>query len=217
MQLELRHISKTIKGKQILDDVNLKLESGHVYGLIGKNGSGKTMLIRLCAGIMRSTSGEILWNGRDAYAKNNEGPEIGIIIENTGVYPEFTGFKNLSFLAGIRKKVGGKEIRDAIVRVGLDPDDKRIVKKYSLGMKQRIVLAQAIMEKPDILLLDEPTNALDDLGVELFYDIVREEKARGALVIIASHSKEDIAKLCDETFLVKEGRVENSISGGGLI
>lgn len=199
--LKTEGLCKQIKNVSILDDINLCLDSGRVYGLMGKNGSGKTMLLRILAGLVRLTSGTITWSG----AAN---PRIGIIIENMGLYPEFTGFGNLKLLAGINKLISDDEIRNAIARVGLDPADKRILKKYSLGMRQRSIIAQAIMEHPEILLLDEPTNSLDENGAELMRKILIEEAKRGAIVVIASHSIEDIELLCDEKYRMAGGRLE---------
>lgn len=199
------HLSKIIKGKQILNDINLELQSDKIYGIVGQNGSGKTMLFRTLCGLVKPSSGDIIIDGKTAYKQYSSLNKMGVIIENASLYPEFTGLQNLMFLSKINHFIGESEVREAIVRVGLDPDDKRTVKKYSLGMKQRIAIAQAIMEKPDFLLLDEPTNALDVSGVELIYNIIREESKRGALVFIASHNKEDITKLCNETYQMTEG------------
>lgn len=205
--LEVRNVSKQINGNVILDDINLKLFQGKIYGIVGKNGSGKTMLFRVIAGLMKVNSGEVLYNGEDLFQKTKNPPVIGITIENMGMYPEFTGFRNLKFLASIRKLITDEDIRNSIVRVGLDPDDKRPIKKYSLGMRQRITLAQAFMEKPEILLLDEPTNGLDESGVELVRGILKEEAKRGAIVFLSSHNKEDIECLCDEIYRINCGRL----------
>jgi ABC-2 type transport system ATP-binding protein len=206
MKLELKNINKKIGNKTILDDVNLALESGKAYGFVGKNGSGKTMLFRLIAGIIKTSSGEMILDGNKLTKELCNYLSIGLMIENIGLYPEFTGYSNLSNLAKIRKKIGKNEIIEAINRVGLDPDDKRTVRKYSLGMKQRIVLAQAIMEKPDILIMDEPTNGIDEDGINLFYQIIKEEKDRGAIVLISSHNSEEINDLCDEIYSAAAGK-----------
>jgi len=160
------------------------------------------------AGLVRPSSGEIAYDGRVLYRDIQMPPNMGIVIENMGLYPEFTGFDNLKYLAGIRKVISDEEIRKAIGRVGLDPYDKRKIKKYSLGMRQRIILAQAFMEEPDILLLDEPTNALDEEGVELVRRILKEEAGKGVLVMIASHNKEDIDCLCDKVYHMSKGCLE---------
>jgi len=205
--LELHDVSKNINGNKILENINLKLVSGKIYGIVGKNGSGKTMLFRVIAGLIKPTEGRVLYQGKGLYEKNGKSPVIGITIENMGMYPEFSGFYNLKFLAGIRKLISDSDIKEAIERVGLDANDKRPLRKYSLGMRQRITLAQAFMEKPDILLLDEPTNGLDEAGVELIRGIIREEAKRGAIVFLASHNKEDISCLCDEIIHINSGRL----------
>lgn len=210
-QLELIHVSKKIGKNTILSDINLVCEAGKVYGFVGRNGSGKTMLFRAIVGLMRLSEGKVLIDNLELHKDISVLPNVGITLENIGLYPEFTGVQNLKMLADIRKKIGMTEIRESIKRVGLNPDDKRTIKKYSLGMKQRIVLAQALMEKPEILLLDEPTNALDDSGIELIREIILEEKKRGAIVLVASHNKEDIELLCDEVFRIKEGKIVESM------
>jgi ABC-2 type transport system ATP-binding protein len=205
--IELNNVSKSIDGNEVLQNINLRLESGKIYGFIGKNGSGKTMLFRVIAGLMRAGSGSLSINGNE-YIYNSKYPlTMGIIIENAGMYKEFTGRDNLKFLASIRKTIGEQEIDEAITKVGLDPKDKRTIKKYSLGMRQRIIFAQAIMEKPDLLLLDEPTNALDKDGVELIRQLILEEKNRGAIVCLASHNEEDISTLCDEIYRMEFGKI----------
>lgn len=203
--LEVNGLNKKIKGNVILNNINLSVESGNVYGFVGRNGSGKTMLFRAIAGLIKGDSGYIDYDGKRLHKDIHMLPNLGVIIENIGLYPEFTGKRNLKFLADINKKISDEEIDAAITRVGLDCNDKRKVKKYSLGMKQRIVIAQAIMEKPEILLLDEPTNALDKDGVKLMRKIILEEKERGAIVLIASHNQEDINRLCDKVYYIEAG------------
>lgn len=205
MKITVTNVNKTIKGKEILKNINLELESGKIYGFVGENGSGKTMLFRAISGLMRTTEGEISVDGKVLHKDIKVIPDLGIIIENAGLYPELTGFDNLKLLARLNNKINDDKIREAILRVGLDPNDKRIVSKYSLGMKQRIILAQAIMEEPKVLLLDEPTNALDENGVELIRNIIKEEQKKGALILIASHNKEDINVLADKVYRVKAG------------
>lgn len=208
MKIEIRNLSKQFRGARVLDDVNLQMNSGKIYGIVGRNGSGKTMLFRCLAGLVRPSSGEILFDGKVLHRDIPTPPNMGILIENMGLYPDFTGFANLKYLARIRNAISDEEIRAAIDRVGLDPEDRRILKKYSLGMRQRIVLAQAIMERQDVIVLDEPTNALDEEGVRLIRTILKEEAARGAVVAIASHNKEDILYLCDEVYHMSKGRLE---------
>ncbi len=205
--LVLDQVTKTLQGHTVLDHVSLSLESGKIYGLVGRNGSGKTMLIRSISGMVRPTSGAIRWNGKQLYREIDYIPRLGLLIENIGLYPEFTGFQNLKLLAGIQKRITDADIREAIVRVGLDPDDNRPIRKYSLGMKQKITLAQAFMEKPELLMLDEPTNALDEASVARIRDDIKAAAAQGAIVLLASHNKEDISCLCDVVYFMEEGKL----------
>jgi ABC-2 type transport system ATP-binding protein len=205
MVLEVMNVSKVIKGRKILEDVNLHLEGGRIYGIVGRNGSGKTMLFRAISGLMKCSSGKVVLDGKELSKDFSVLPNIGLIIEHTDLYPEFDGFMNLKILAGIQKKIGKEEIEEAMARVGLDAKDKRIVAKYSMGMRQKLALAQAIMEKPDVILLDEPTNGLDEIAVEMVRKVLREEKERGALIMIASHNREDIVSLSDEVYRMKSG------------
>lgn len=210
MKLIADNISKKIGKKEILKNVSIQLENGNVYGFVGRNGSGKTMLFRALSGLMTISSGRILLDDKELHKDMRVLNNMGILIENAGLYPELTGFENLKLLAKLNKKIDDEQIEAAIRRVGLDPDDKRTFKKYSLGMKQRIVIAQSIMESPDILMLDEPTNALDEEGVELVRKIIKEEKERGAMILIASHNKEDIEILADKVFLISNGVLKES-------
>ena len=210
MKLIAENVTKRIGKKEILKDVNLTMEPGHIYGFIGKNGSGKTMLFRVLSGLMHMSSGEIRLDNQILHEDIKVLPSLGLIIENAGLYPELTGLNNLRLLAKINHKIGDAEICNAIRRVGLDPYDKRSFRKYSLGMKQRIIIAQAIMETPDIIMLDEPTNALDIEGVDEIRNIIMEEKERGALILIASHNTDDITLLADTVYSVCNGLIEES-------
>ncbi len=210
MKLVAENVTKYIGKKEILKDINLTMESGHIYGFIGKNGSGKTMLFRALSGLMHISSGEIRLDNQVLHKDIKVLPSLGLIIENAGLYPELTGLNNLRLLAKINRKIGDREIYNAIRRVGLDPDDKRPFRKYSLGMKQRIIIAQAIMETPDIIMLDEPTNALDIEGIDEIRKIIMEEKKRGALILIASHNTDDITLLADTVYSICNGLIEES-------
>lgn len=209
--LEVKSINKTIKNNRILSNINLNLEPGVVYGFVGRNGSGKTMLFRALSGLMRIDSGEILYQNKRLHKDFPVLPNLGITLENAGLYPEFTGFKNLQLLAKLNKKIGEEQIKKAIERVGLDPNDKRTFKKYSLGMKQRIIIAQAIMEQPEIIMLDEPTNSLDEDGVRLIRQVIAEEKKRGAMILLASHNKDDIELLADQVYYLDKGRLTSEV------
>ena len=205
MKLIAENVTKKIKDKIILNKINLTLESGTVYGFVGRNGSGKTMLFRALSGLMKIDEGTISFNEKILHKDMAVLPNMGIVLENAGLYPEYTGFKNLKLLAKINNKISDEEIKNAITRVGLDPKDKRTFRKYSLGMKERIVIAQAIMEKPDIIFLDEPTNGLDENGVEDIRKIISEEKQRGVIVLLASHNKDDIRLLADKVYYMSDG------------
>ncbi len=199
--LEVKNINKVYRGKSILQDINADFTGGNIYGITGKNGAGKTVLFKVMIGLIVPTSGCVLYDGEDLKKSD---ADIGLLIDDVSFYPEFSGMKNLMLLAGIRKKIGQYEVAQAMERVGLNPNDKTIFWKYSLGMKQRLTLAQAIMERPDFLFLDEPTNSIDETGVELFYKIVSEEAKRGAVVLISSHIKSDIKTLADKVYLMSD-------------
>lgn len=203
--MKAQKISKVIRGKKILSDINLELCDGNIYGIVGANGSGKTMLFRALSGLMSVTSGKITWNGKVLRQDFAVLPSLGIMLENVGLYSNMTGMQNLRYLASLKNKIQDKEIRRALERVGLDPDDRRKYQKYSLGMKQRLAIAQAIMEKPDVIMLDEPTNSLDAKGVEEIRRLILEEKERGALILLASHNQEDIRILADHIYQIKDG------------
>ena len=207
MELLAKEICKKIQNKTILDSITLHLYSGHVYGFTGPNGCGKTMLFRALSGLMSIDSGTITLDGKVLRQDFSVLPSLGIILENVGLYPGLTGFQNLEYLAGMKKEIGKAEIRNALARVGLDPDDRRTYRKYSLGMKQRLAIAQAIMEKPDVIMLDEPTNALDRNGVKLIRNVIMEEKERGALLLLASHNSDDLSHLADQLFEMEKGRI----------
>ena len=214
MKLEVKGFSKTIKGAVVLDGINLSLEGARVYGLRGKNGSGKTMLMRAMAGLIRPTEGEVVIDGR-VLGRGEFPPSVGIMLESPAFVGKYTGFRNLKYLAGIRGEVGAGEIERVLEEVGLDPRDKRTFKKYSLGMKQRLGIACAVMEDPDLLLLDEPINALDPAGVEMVQRLVARQKERGALVVVACHDAEELDGLSDEIYLMAEGRIVGHEGGGG--
>lgn len=207
-EIIIENLSKTIKNNKILDNVNLTFESGHVYGLVGRNGSGKTMLLRAICGLIFPDSGKVIIDGKQLH-KDISFPEIcGIIIENTDLLPNFSAFDNLKMLSEIKNTANDNMIKSAIKSVGLDPDSKKKVKTFSLGIKQRLSIAQALFEDPDILLLDEPTNALDEDGVNDVRRILLEQKKKNKLIIIASHNKEDISLLSDTVISVSNGRFQ---------
>jgi ABC-2 type transport system ATP-binding protein len=212
MVIKLTDVSKTIKGTKVLNNINLEFTSGKVYGLKGKNGSGKTMLMRSICGLIR-TDGSIEIDGK-ILGKDISFPEsIGVLIENPAFISNYTGFKNLKVLASIQNRIGDEDIRKALSQVQLDPDDKRTYRKYSLGMKQKLGIAAAFMENPDIIILDEPINALDEAAAKQVHEILDEQKNRGALIIIACHDKEELEMLSDEIIEISEGTVNSGLGG----
>lgn len=207
-EIIIENLSKTIKNNKILDNVNLTFESGHVYGLVGRNGSGKTMLLRAICGLIFPDSGKVIIDGKQLHKDISFPESCGIIIENTDLLPNFSAFDNLKMLSEIKNTANDNMIKSAIKSIGLDPDSKKKVKTFSLGMKQRLSIAQALFEDPDILLLDEPTNALDEDGVNDVRRILLEQKKKNKLIIIASHNKEDISLLSDTVISVSNGRFQ---------
>ena len=203
----VEHIYKKLRGREILHDMNLSVPSGAIVGLVGANGSGKSMLLRTIAGLIKPSKGKVWVDGKPLGKKHSFPDDLGIVIENVGLWPEYTGMENLALLAKIRGKIGKQEMEEALKRVGLSPSDSRIYKKYSLGMKQRLAIAQAIVERPKLLLLDEPTNALDENGVALIHDLIFRERKRGATIVLASHNRADIDLLCDSVYFLEEGKV----------
>ena len=208
MELKIEHACKVIRKALILDDVNLTLQGGKIYGLQGPNGSGKTMLMRLMAGLIRPTSGQVWIDGRQLGRDMDFPPSMGLLLENPAFLPNHTGLKNLELLAAIQNRAAGEGIRQTLRDVGLDPDDRRKYRKYSLGMKQRLGVAAAIMEQPELILVDEPTNALDDRGVEQICALLRRERDRGALLVLSCHDASILEELSDEIYHIYEGRVE---------
>lgn len=203
--IRVDNVSLNIKKTKILKAVSVKFEDGKIHGLIGRNGSGKTMLMKCICGFVKPTEGTI-FIGESQIGKDCDFPKnTGIIIETPGFIPYYSGYKNLKLLSDLNKKIGKDEIRTTMQKVGLDPDLKRHVRKYSLGMRQRLGLAQAIMENPDLLILDEPMNGLDKDGVEDMRKYLLDLKEQGKTIIIASHSAEDIEILCDTVSEMDKG------------
>lgn len=203
-------VDKVIKkfGSDIaLSNVSIEFERGKIYGIIGRNGAGKTVLFKTMIGFLKPTSGRVIVDGKEIGKDTDFADNIGIIIETPGFLSSYSGYKNLEYLASIKKMIGGKEIKESMERVGLDPNSKKKVGKYSLGMRQRLGIAQAIMENPDILILDEPMNGLDNQGVEDVREILLNLKDEGKSIILASHNKEDIEVLCDEVYEMDHGKL----------
>ena len=205
--IDVNGVSLTIGTSRILRDVSLTAGPGEIVGLIGRNGSGKTMLLRCIAGLVRPTAGTVTADGIVVGRDRDFLPSSGIIIETPGFISYYSGMRNLMLLAGIRGKAGREEVREAVRLAGLDPDDRRPVRKYSLGMRQRLGIAQAVMEDPRYLLLDEPMNGLDGEGLTDMRELFISLKNKGKTLLIASHSREDIEILCDRVYEMDKGRI----------
>lgn len=203
--VEIKNYCKSIKSRPILNNVSYNFEYGKIYGIYGHNGSGKTMLLRAIAGLLVPDSGSVVIDGKVLHKDMSFPPSIGIVIESMNLLPQYNAFDNLKILGKIKKTATDENIKTALERVGLKSDLK--VKKFSLGMKQRLNIAQAVFEKQKIILLDEPTNALDNDGVQLIYKLLKEEKERGALVVITTHHKEDLEEICDVVLEMTEGEM----------
>lgn len=203
--VEIKNYCKSIKSRPILNNVSYNFEYGKIYGIYGHNGSGKTMLLRAIAGLLVPDSGSVVIDGKVLHKDMSFPPSIGIVIENMNLLPQYNAFDNLKILGKIKKTATDEDIKTALERVGLKSDLK--VKKFSLGMKQRLNIAQAVFEKQKIILLDEPTNALDNDGVQLIYKLLKEEKERGVLVVITTHHKEDLEEICDVVLKMTEGEL----------
>lgn len=205
--IKIENLSKKIKGTTILDNINMEFYKGKVYGIRGINGSGKTMLFRAICGLITPTRGQITINGKILHKDISFPESVGVLIENPGFLPGYTGRKNLKLLADIKNIINYEEIDKTLNLVGLDCRDKRKYKQYSLGMKQKLGIAQVIMEDPELIMLDEPTNALDEESVENILKIIENEKSNGKIILIASHDKLILEKISDEIINIENGRI----------
>ena len=205
--IDVRNVNLTLGKTDILKDISVSFEEKLIHGLIGRNGSGKTMLMKCISGFIRPTSGEVEVDGKIVGEDIDFPDDLGIIIETPGFIPYYSGYRNLRLIAGLNKKIGKDKVRESMVKVGLDPDLKRHVKKYSLGMRQRLGLAQAIMEDPKLLILDEPFNGLDKDGVVQMREYLLSYKQQGKTILICSHSAEDIDILCDTVHEMDKGSI----------
>jgi len=204
--IDVKNVNVTIGKNRILQDISVHFEKGKIHGLIGRNGSGKTVLMKCICGFMKPTSGAVFVEGKQIGKDVDFVPNAGVIIETPGFVPFYSGYKNLHILAELNHRIGREEIEDAMRTVGLDPGLKRHVKKYSLGMRQRLGIAQAIMEKPQLLILDEPFNGLDKEGVEQMRTYFLKLKEEGVTILLTSHTSEDIKLLCDTVTEMEKGR-----------
>ena len=207
MYIRLKNVTKKIKQDILLDHISLEFRGGKVYGLQGKNGSGKTMLMRAVCGLITLSDGEIDIDGEILHKDISFPRSIGALLENPSFLNGYTGLENMKLLAERRGGREEEELRDCLVKVGLDADDKRVYRKYSLGMKQKLGIAAAVMGSPDIVILDEPINAIDEAGVEKVRGILRGLKERGSVIIVACHDREELELLSDEIIKISKGRI----------
>lgn len=207
MYIRLKNVTKKIKQDILLDHISLEFRGGKVYGLQGKNGSGKTMLMRAVCGLITLSGGEIDIDGEILHKDISFPRSIGALLENPSFLNGYTGLENLKLLADIQGGIEEKELRDCLAKVGLDADDKRVYRKYSLGMKQKLGIAAAVMGSPEIVILDEPINAIDEAGVEKVREILRGLKERGSVIIVACHDREELELLSDEIIKISKGRI----------
>lgn len=210
--IEVTNISKTFSGRKVLDNVSISVQRGSICGLVGRNGCGKTVLMKCICGFIVPETGQIKLLGKKVSRKKMPTDNIGIIIENPGFMEDETAMKNLQYLAKLNNRIGKKQVEEAIIRVGLDPKEKKKVKNYSLGMKQRLAIAQAIMEEQDVIILDEPMNGLDIEGVKQVRQLLLELKNEGKTILLASHNSEDIRHLCDKVYRMDAGKIIDKYS-----
>lgn len=209
--LKINNLYKTFKNQEVLKNINYSFEPGTIYCIQGKNGSGKTVFLKSICGLTKITSGSVEYNGKILNKDFSILPSLGVIIETPIFWKDKTGFETLEFLTSIRGRISKTEIEEVLGKVGLSDVKNKKIRKYSLGMRQRLAIAQAIVEKPEILLLDEPTNSLDAEGVEMFQKLMLEEKERGTTILIVSHVMDDIKEICDKKLMLLNGEFSKEV------
>ena len=209
MDIILKSVSKEINHVTVLDHINCQFASGAIYGIVGQNGSGKTMLLRMIAGLIVPTSGTVAFDGKQLHKDISVPPALGLIIEKPEFLSYMTGLENLKQLAAVKKIVPEETIKEYMRLIELDPESKQPMRRYSLGMKQKIGIIQALMENPDILVLDEPFNALDEQSVLRLRDLLRKRRDEGKMIIVTSHHKDDIEAICDNVMFMQDGKLKS--------
>ena len=204
--VKVENVTKYFKQEKVLDDVNMNLETGHIYGIVGKNCAGKTVLFKIIAGFIKPSSGKVTVAGKIIGVDRDFPDSLGLIIETPGFLSQYNAYQNLLYLANINNKISKEDIKEAIRMVGLDPDSNKKVGKFSLGMRQRLGIAQAIMENPNLIILDEPMNGLDKKGIEDVKELLLKLKGDGKTILMASHYAEDM-EICDEVFQMEDGKL----------
>ena len=211
MKIEVHEYEKVISSNKLLSNINMSLSSGNIYGFQGKNGSGKTMLMRAISGLIPPTSGYVEVDGKRIGKDIDFPQDIGVLIENPGFIGSYSGFKNLKLLASLKNKVKDEQICKLMKQLALDPNDEKKYRKYSLGMKQKLGIIAAIMEEPEIIILDEPFNALDEKSCEIVNEMLFKIKANNKIIIIACHDKEELFKIADVVYVIENGEVKKTI------
>ena len=211
MKIEVHEYEKVISSNKLLSNINMSLSSGNIYGFQGKNGSGKTMLMRAISGLILPTSGYVEVDGKRIGKDIDFPQDIGVLIENPGFIGSYSGFKNLKLLASLKNKVNDEQICKLMKQLALDPNDEKKYRKYSLGMKQKLGIIAAIMEEPEIIILDEPFNALDEKSCEIVNEMLFKIKANNKIIIIAYHDKEELFKIADVVYVIENGEVKKTI------
>lgn len=204
--VKVENVTKYFKQEKVLDDVNMNLETGHIYGIVGKNGAGKTVLFKIIAGFIKPSSGKVTVAGKIIGVDRDFPDSLGLIIETPGFLSQYNAYQNLLYLANINNKISKEDIKESIRMVGLDPDSNKKVGKFSLGMRQCLGIAQAIMENPNLIILDEPMNGLDKKGIEDVKELLLKLKGDGKTILMASHYAEDM-EICDEVFQMEDGKL----------
>ena len=204
--VKVENVTKYFKQEKVLDDVNMNLETGHIYGIVGKNGAGKTVLFKIIAGFIKPSSGKVTVAGKIIGVDRDFPDSLGLIIETPGFLSQYNAYQNLLYLANINNKISKEDIKEAIRMVGLDPGSNKKVGKFSLGMRQRLGIAQAIMENPNLIILDEPMNGLEKKGIEDVKELLLKLKGDGKTILMARHYAEDM-EICDEVFQMEDGKL----------
>lgn len=207
MKIELKNLSKSFDKNKVIDNVNITFTEGNIYGLYGRNGSGKSVIMKLICGFLLPTEGQILFDGIDFNAKSEYPNNLRAVIEKPSFFPNLTGYENLKLLAEIQNKISDKEIIESLEIVNLIDEKDKKYSKYSLGMKQKLAIAQAIMEDPKILILDEPFNGIEEKTVSKLIEYLKEEKQKDKIIIFSTHIKEDLDNLADKIFKIENGSI----------
>lgn len=210
MKIEVKNASKKFRRNLVLKDVNAIFESGYIYGLSGRNGAGKSVFLKILCGLYKPSSGEVLFDGKKYDKDDLHLLNMRALIEKPNFFPELTGYENLELLAKIQNKIGKKEIEDTLRKVNLSEEKDKKYKEYSLGMKQKLGIAQVLMEDPDIIILDEPFNGIEEVSVKKISEILKEQKEKGKIIILSTHIKEDLINLSDVIYYFDAGEVRKS-------